>query len=77
MHALKLALNKSVLGSDDEQGINKQRSYRELLNEDYSVVLYRREILEIWQLKYLKPKVVSCQDLLQEIFAQKHCLIII
>ena len=57
--------------SDDEQGINKLRPYRELLNEDCSVVLYITEILEIWQLKYFKPKVVFCQDLLQEKFSRE------
>ena len=60
-----------MLGSDDDQGINKLRSSPELLNEDCSVVLYITEILEIWQLKYFKPRVVFCQDLLQEIFARE------
>ena len=63
--------------SDDEQGINKLRPYRELLNEDCSVVLYITEILEIWQLKYLNQKWSFARTCFKKNLPVKHCLIII
>ena len=46
MHALKLALNKRMRASDDEQGINKLRPYKEsVTNTIFNATKYGKVII--------------------------------